>query len=684
MKYSQIVLFKKAGEFDDPLTYAVPEAMREKLRKGSGVVVPFHGSQVKGIAVELKNSLTEELPESKIRPLDNFFMEADLPEKEIDLASMISRYYHTSLTRVLKLMVPAKIWKMRKPPKTKKISSSEPADFSSFPLEPLPKTLTADQEKALQFVRAAEKPVLLHGITGSGKTEIYLRLVLESAKAKKQSILLVPEIALTPQMIDYFKRYFGDHIALFHSKMGDKERAEEWFKMKSGYAVLAVGSRSALFAPTNSLGLIIMDEEHEWTYKQESSPYYEAATVAAMRREIEGAKLVLGSATPRLESFYKAKTGEYAYFHLPERINRQSLPKVDIIDLRDEFKQKNFSIFSRRLQNKIRERLEKKEQVILFVNQRGLARAVVCRDCGYTEECPHCNITLKLHRGSGQRVADSGQQKADRRPQTADRSKLVCHYCGFEKEPNLLCPHCRSPYIKHVGIGTERVEEETHRLFPQARAVRADSDTTNAKTGFEPIYRAFKEGEYDILIGTQMVAKGLDFGRVTLIGIILADIGLHNPDFRSHERLFQLLTQVAGRSGRGENPGEVVLQTYQPEHFAILKAAEHDYKTFAEQELKFREKFGYPPFGEIIKCTVVGRDLNKLQKHVEAEGELLEDIVNTNGLALTLSTAPALIPKISDYYHFHLLIRGKDPQNLFNYWKPPKGWRVDVDPIHTV
>ncbi len=301
------------------------------------------------------------------------------------------------------------------------------------------------------------------------------------------------------------------------------------------------------------------------------------------------------------------------------------------------------------------------------MNQRGMARAVVCRDCGYTEKCPNCDVALKLHGGI--------------RPQD---QKLVCHYCGFTKSPPLTCPSCHSPYIKHMGIGTERVEEEARRMFPEARIMRADSDTTKAKEGFEPIYRAFMERKFDILVGTQMVAKGLDFDGVTLIGIMLADIGLHIPDFRSHERLFQIITQVSGRAGRAEKKGEVVLQTYQPEHFAIQRAAFYDYDDFAESELKYRKELGYPPFARMIKFTVVGSDAEKLRKHIEVEQEILEDIFKVNSLDFKILSAPALIPKLSGQYYYHVLIRAENPHVIFNHWKPPKGWRVDVDPIHTV
>jgi primosomal protein N' (replication factor Y) (superfamily II helicase) len=553
------------------------------------------------------------------------------------------------------------------------------------PLKNPDKTLVSEQEAAIGQMRDSEKPVLLHGITGSGKTEIYLRRILDAMVKGRQSVLLVPEIALTPQMINYFKDYLGDRIAVFHSKLSDGQRANEWWKVKTGYAALAIGSRSAIFAPADDLGLIILDEEHEWTYKQESSPYYETHRIAEEMRVLYGAELIFGSATPRAETYYKAMKGEYTYVRLAERIHKSGLPKIEIVDLRDEFKKRNFSIFSLSLQNKIRDRLAKNEQVILFVNQRGLANAVVCRDCGYTEKCPNCDIALKLHRSYNN---DTTKQRHDetttrRNNDTTKSEKLVCHYCNYLKMPNLVCPECRSPYIKNVGVGTQRVEEEAKMLFPGARVTRADSDTTGSAEGFGPIYHDFMAHKYDILVGTQMVAKGLDFSKVSLIGIVLADVGLHIPDFRSSERLFQILTQVAGRCGRRDDPGEVILQTYNPEHPTIRKAANHEYDGFIESELRSRSQLNYPPFNKIIKFTVTGENSDKLAEEIKTEQESLEDIFKTNNLKFRILSAPAMNPKMSNRYYYHVLISAEDPSIIFRHWHPPKGWRTDVDPVHT-
>jgi primosomal protein N' (replication factor Y) (superfamily II helicase) len=343
-----------------------------------------------------------------------------------------------------------------------------------------------------------------------------------------------------------------------------------------------------------------------------------------------------------------------------------ALPTVKIVDLREEFKRKNFSIFSSALYTAIQDRLKKKEQIILFVNQRGVARAVLCRDCGQALLCPHCEVSLTLHGGS-----------------YGSSQYLLCHYCSYKANLSLSCPQCGSVNIRHAGIGTERVEEELFKTFPEARVIRADKDTTSDKLGFSPIYEAFKTGQYDILVGTQMVAKGLDFPRVTLIGIMLADIGLHIPDFRSHERLFQLITQVSGRAGRGQDVGEVVLQTYQPQHHAIRMAAAYEYEEFAQSELAFRKRLSYPPFSHLIKFIVTGADADQLKKQVQVEKEVLEDIFKVNQMPVTIVTAPAMIPKIGGTYYYHVLLRSPEPHRIFERWKPPKGWRIDIDPVHT-
>ena len=666
MKYAKVSILKKPGEFDRPLTYRIPASLSRECQIGRGIVVELRGRKTRGIVISLESELPEKI--GNLYEVQDLLPDLCLAPETIGLARKISDYYQCSLLRSLKLFVPKALWQG----KGKRILSQiEKADYKKadpgkFPLVPFEYGLTDGQTEALKRIGSERRPVLLHGVTGSGKTEVYLRVIMEAVKKGKQAVLLVPEIAITPQMLSYFERYFGPHLALFHSRLSDGERLHEWFKVKSGYAPLVIGSRSAIFAPVSEPGVLIMDEEHEWTYKQESSPYYETHRIAEMIREATGCQLIFGTATPRLETFYKSQSGAYAHVELPTRINTLSLPRIQVVDLREEFKKKNFSIFSEALFSGIQDRLEKKEQIILFVNQRGMARAVVCRDCGSALTCPACEVSLKLHGGSYGTVP-----------------YLLCHYCSYRAELRLTCPHCHSANIRHAGLGTERVEEELFKAFPQARVVRADKDTTSEKAGFEPIYKAFKEGRYDILVGTQMVAKGLDFPNVTLIGIMLADIGLHIPDFRSHERLFHLITQVAGRAGRGASEGKVILQTYQPEHHAIRMAADYAYREFAERELDFRKRLNYPPFSRLIRFIVTGTEQEKLEKHVQQEKEILEDIFRVNGLPASVMAAPAMVPKIGPNYYYHVLLRNEDPHLIFKHWKPPKSWRIDIDPVHT-
>jgi len=662
MKYAHVAILKKPGAFDAPLTYSIPESLSEALKVGTGVEVLLKDSKCRGIVVKC---VDESGLEAEVKPIESILEELTIDPLHVELAKKMAIYYQCSLLRALKLMLPNHLWKGTGKRILKKFKEEKEAvpSSDSFPRQPLDHQLTSQQQEALKKMQQAKKPILLHGVTGSGKTELYLRLILETVQSGRQAILLLPEIGLTSQMEAYFSRYFGESLAIFHSKLSNGERLKNWLKVKTGQARFMLGSRSAIFAPAAEVGLIILDEEHEWTYKQESSPYYQTHHVAHMLRDLTNCKVLFGTATPRLETYHKAKQGIYEYVQLPERINQKAMPTIQVVDLRDEFKKKNYSIFSTALYQKIKDRLEKKEQMILFVNQRGMARAVVCRDCGHTLQCPDCEVSLKLH--------DLGQ------------ATLICHYCGFQCAPSLSCPTCQSVNIRHVGVGTQRVEKELHKAFPGIRVIRADKDSTSDKQGFSPIYHAFKNGEYDVMVGTQMVAKGHDFANVTLIGIILADIGLHIPDFRSHERLFHLLTQVSGRAGRAEVTGEVVLQTYQPDHHAIQLASEYNYEQFAGQELKFREKLGYPPFGQMVKFTVLGQDLEKLKIHLQVEKEVMEDISKSQKIPLKILYAPAMIPRMGLYFYYHVLVRSDDLSELFEHWKVPKKWRVDIDPVHT-
>lgn len=484
---------------------------------------------------------------------------------------------------------------------------------------------------------------LIHGVTGSGKTEIYLQLVEEMIKMGKETIILVPEIALTPQTIDRFVGRFKEEVAVLHSKLSYGERFDQWRKIKEGHVKIVVGARSAIFAPFNNLGLIIIDEEHETTYKSSMNPKYNTIEVAEKRCEQVGGYLVKGSATPSLESYYKSKNEDVKLLNLDKRINNKRLPKVDIIDMREELNQGNKSIFSRDLYNEIDRNLKNKKQTILFLNRRGYSTFISCRECGYVVECNECDISMTYH------MKDN---------------KLKCHYCGLAVNPPKICPNCRSKYIKYFGIGTERVEEFTRKNFPKARIARMDMDTTMKKGSHESILQAMKNGEIDILIGTQMVAKGLDFENVTLVGVIAADTSLNLPDFRSSERTFQLITQVAGRAGRGEFEGKVTVQTYNPEHFSIQYAKEHDYTSFYEEEIILRKEFNYPPFTNIVTIVVYGENCRNVEMKIKQVYDLIIKEMSqknfTNIQDNVIGPFPAPLEKIKRNYRFQILIKSND------------------------
>jgi primosomal protein N' (replication factor Y) len=452
---------------------------------------------------------------------------------------------------------------------------------------------------------------LLHGVTGSGKTEIYLQAIAHALEQGKGAIVLVPEISLTPQTVERFKARFSSGklqtlVAVLHSHLSAGERHDEWHKIRQGRARIVIGARSAIFAPVEPLGLIIVDEEHETSYKQEEAPRYHARDVAIMRGQMENAVVVLGSATPSLESFYNAKRGKYALLELPERVDDQKMPRVRVVDMRQAAsKEKGNLIFSPQLKEAIHQRIERGEQTILFLNRRGYSTSLQCEKCGYVAECPNCSVSLTYHRVE---------------------QKIACHICGFVDRVPRFCPNekCKNPAIRFSGTGTQRVEETLAKLFPNARVRRMDSDTMRRKDDYRKTLGEFRAGKIDILVGTQMIAKGLHFPNVTLVGIIHADSALHQPDFRAGERTFQLLTQVAGRAGRGDIEGEVFVQAFAPFHPAIQYARRHDYAGFYEQEIEFREQLKYPPASRVALLTLKGRNEDKVKfsaEHLKRELE---------------------------------------------------------------
>lgn len=536
--------------------------------------------------------------------------------------------------------------------------------------------LNAEQEEVMKAVEAAmdrpEKPILLFGVTGSGKTEIYLRAIRRAVDAGKTALVLVPEIALTPQTVERFKSRFADMqdaIAVMHSHLSEGERYDEWHKIHSGEARIVIGARSSIFAPVENPGIIIVDEEHESSYKQDEAPRYNARDLAVLRGRREGAAVLLGSATPSLESWHNAQSGKYELVRLSQRVDDRSMPVVRVVDLRRPARNDpEGGILSRPLREAIEGRMGKGEQTILFLNRRGFSTSMLCEACGHVCECPDCSVSLTYHRAA---------------------ERLVCHICGQNRRAPKVCPKCADPKIRHSGTGTQKVEEALNRIFPKARIARMDADSMTRKEAYRETLGAFKEGRLDILVGTQMIAKGLHFPNVTLVGIVNADLGLHVPDFRAGERVFQLLTQVAGRAGRGEMEGEVIVQTYTPFSPSIQFARHHDYEGFMEQEMEFRRNFGYPPFGRMAMITLRGTMLERVEFSAQTLSRKLRAAAG-DGIVVG-EGVPAPLEKAKTYYRFQVSLRGTSSQRLSRLARstldalpmPEDVFvAVDIDPLH--
>ncbi|UCG82500.1 MAG: primosomal protein N' [Dehalococcoidia bacterium] len=545
----------------------------------------------------------------------------------------------------------------------------------------VPPVLTPAQEEAWAQIRAemeqsavAESlhpmsPIvfMLHGVTGSGKTEIYLRALDQAILTGNRAIVLVPEIALTPQTIDRFAARFPNRVAIIHSRLSMGEQYDVWHRIREGAYDVVIGSRGALFAPQPNLGLIVLDEEHEWTYKQqEQQPRYHARDVAIKLSELTGAVVILGSATPDVTSYYKAQKGEFRLLRLPERVSNggaSQLPEVEIVDLRRELKEGNRSIFSRKLAEYITETLAAHEQVILFLNRRGTATFVQCRNCGLVLRCRRCDTSLTYH------TAEEG---------------LVCHHCNYRSDVPVICPSCQSRRIKFLGIGTQRVEEEVVKMFPGARTLRWDRDVTRGKHSHERIMDRFLAHEADILIGTQMIAKGLDMPLVSLVGVINADIGLYLPDFRASERTFQILAQVAGRAGRRKYRGKVIIQSYTPEHYAIAATSKHDYSSFYKEEIAFRYEQGDPPFSRLARLVYTHTNAMICRKEAERVYDLLEQGKDFSGLPdiALFGPTPAFTQRIRGRFRWQIVVRSRDPLRLLSQLNLPQGWSIDIDPVN--
>jgi primosomal protein N' (replication factor Y) (superfamily II helicase) len=537
-------------------------------------------------------------------------------------------------------------------------------------------TLTQTQSDVLKEIEAPLRegtyaPFLLHGVTGSGKTEVYIRAMRLTLQLGRCALMLVPEIALTPVFSRRLRAHFGDRVAIFHSSLSRGERFDEWTRVKAGEARVVIGTRSAVFAPIQNLGLIVVDEEHESTYRQQDSPQYNGRDTAIVRAQKESAVVVLGSATPSLESFHNARADKYRYLQLPSRIANRPMAMARIIDMRQVFdRHKRPRVFSDELLHAIDETHRKREQSIVLLNRRGYSSFVLCRSCGETIQCPNCDVTLTYHRG--ERV-------------------LVCHYCNHREAAPSQCPNCGGKYIFYVGEGTEQIEELLKKHFPALRIARIDRDTTSRRRAFEKSLQDFSEGRTDMLVGTQMLAKGHDYPNVTLVGVVSVDAGLALPDFRAAERTFQLITQVAGRAGRGDRPGQVLIQTYHPHHYALLHSSAQDYLGFYDEEIRHRQNHGYPPFVSLASLLVHGTDLNRVRSDALSLRKEL-DAANEERVCRVLGPAPAPLARLKGEYRIQLLIKSRSRRKLREIAETalrkviergvnPRSVNLDIDPV---
>ena len=712
MSYAEIIVDISHENVDRPFTYHIPESLQGKISLGSKVELPFgKGNRiVTGYVVGFTEHI--DFDPARIKDITRICDKSVSPEEKlIGIASFIREKYGSTMITALKTVLPVKkvtkarehksvialkdVDELRKAaliaksksqrakvrllmalcetPRidyalvTGKLNVSAPTVLSLQKQGMITIETTQSYRNPISFretekasIRLSEaqqciveeiekdyadkKPgtYLIHGITGSGKTEVYMELIAKRLEQGQQAIFLIPEISLTYQNVVRFYKRFGDKVSIMHSRLSEGERFDQFERVKKGEVSIMIGPRSALFTPFSNLGIIIIDEEHEGTYKSETMPKYHAVEVAEEMAKRAGAALVLGSATPSLESFQKAQTGEYRLFTLKERLTGGNLANVSVVDLREELKSGNKSIFSRRLKELMEDRLEKGEQIMLFLNRRGYSGFVSCRDCGEAIKCPHCDVSLSEHNKG---------------------TRLVCHYCGYQQEAVKKCPSCGSNRVAGFKAGTQQIEEALHKQFPMAVVLRMDADTTKHKDDYETILSKFANKEADILLGTQMIVKGHDFPGVTLMGILAADLSLSESNFRSAERTFQLLTQAAGRAGRGELPGEVVIQTYQPEHYAVVCASNQDYESFYEEELAYRDFLMYPPAANMMAVQLTGPN----EKAVEDLGQRLAAEVATMQFAdkpIQIGPSKANLSKKSDLYRRIIYYKHKDYKEL--------------------
>lgn len=708
--YARVIIDISHEKVDRPFCYRVPEQLLGVIEVGSCVEVPFGKGNTlrKGYVIELME--TPDFDPNLIKEIQNVKTGVQVENKLIKLAYWIREEYGSTMIQALQTVLPVKQKVKQKENRillrkctdeeaklqaeicekkhqvakarvlkalteneqipytllTQKlhvsastINSLKKADLVEEvselayrnPIKEQQETkerkILSDSQKKIvddiweEYTQGIRKTYLIHGITGSGKTEVYMALIEKVVAEGKAVIMLIPEIALTFQTVMRFQRRFGSRVSILNSTLSAGEKYDQCERAKKGEIDIMIGPRSALFAPFEKIGLILIDEEHENTYKSESMPKYHAREAAEELARLHGASVVLGSATPSMESYYKAMNGEYGFFTLKERLTGGTLPKVYIEDLREELKKGNRSIFSDRLQELIRDRLAKKEQIMLFLNRRGYSGFISCRSCGHVMKCPHCDVSLSKHANE----------------------RLVCHYCGYEQPVLINCPKCGSKYILGFKAGTEKIEEEFRKMFGDVSILRMDRDTTKTKDSYEEILSEFMEEKAQVLIGTQMIVKGHDFPKVTLVGILAADLSLGVNDYRAGERTFQLLTQAAGRAGRGELPGEVVIQSYQPDHYSIQWAAAQDYENFYKEELMYRDLGGYPPIANMLMIQIFEKEENAGILLGEQMKVRLKEYALKNRM-LVIGPANASVGKINDIYRSCLILKHKDKEVL--------------------
>ncbi len=714
-KYANIIVDISHEKLDKTFQYLIPQELADEVRVGVLVEIPFGNRSITGYVVELTDEA--EFDVSRLKPIIGVKKgSVPIESQLIELAGWMRKNYGGTMNQALKTVIPikhktkaierkilkllinkeeaihtlalyenkhftAKAKLLRELMKAGELEQSLVTQKLNVPTSTI-KALERDKILEIYITKEYRNPVdhleskgyhltlnekqqavvdhiigdieaqqnktyLLKGVTGSGKTEVYMELIAHTIAKGKQAIVLIPEIALTFQTVMRFYNRFGNRVSIMNSRLSQGERYDQYLRAKNGDIDIMIGPRSALFAPFERLGLIIIDEEHETSYKSETIPRYHARETAIERARMNGASVVLGSATPSLDSYYHAQNGAYELLELTQRVQEKPLPSCEVIDLRDELKKGNRSILSVRLQELMEDRLEKKQQIMLFLNRRGVAGFMSCRACGHVVKCPHCDVSLSQH----------------------NNGKMVCHYCGYEEPEPKTCPSCGSKYISGFKAGTQKIEELVRQRFPQARVLRMDFDTTRTKEAYEQILQAFANQEADILIGTQMIVKGHDFPNVTLVGVLAADMSLHISDFHAAERTFQLLTQAAGRAGRGDEPGNVVIQTYNPEHYAVLSAKAQDYESFYEQEIMYRQLGFYPPVWNLLLVMCTSEDERKLQFASEKIVCRLQKHMDTDecfkGKAIQMvGPADATIARVNDVYRKVIYIKTKDYQDL--------------------